>query len=271
MDNPLLSICIPTFNNYQQLHWCLHSLINNAPGSYRILLINNESSLHSNNGISSIISSIGISPDKITIVQPGSNLKWMGSINIGLHHNHASQTKYFCMMNDDVIFTPNSNNFWSNMTDLMEADQTIGAVGPCSNFVSGNQNLHNVELPDVLETSCLIGFCHVTKTKLLKDMGGLDENLPGGDDIDLSIRHRENGRKLIAQRKSYLHHIGQQTGQRVYEGYWDSNIHQELTTNAIIKKHGIKKWMSCWTHGWNKYAPLTADSTKDEDVVKQYS
>lgn len=270
MSNSSLSICIPTYNNFQQLHWCLHSLVNNAPGAYRILVVNNDSSSQSNDGIRHIVKSIGLSDDQVTIIQPGSNLRWMGSINIGLHHIHASTTKYFCMMNDDVIFPPSSNDFWSNMTDLMESDPSVGAVGPCSNFVSGNQNLHNVELPHTVETSCLIGFCHVTRTKMLRDMGGLDENLPGGDDIDLSIRYRENGHKLIAQRKSYLHHIGQQTGQRVYEGYWDSNIHQELTTNAIIKKHGIKKWMSCWTHGWSGYTPCELGVEKEEDVVKQF-
>ena len=269
MNSSHLSICIPTYNNFQQLHWCLHSLVNNAPGSYRILLVNNDSSPQSSNGILRVIESIGISPDHITIVQPGCNLKWMGSINIGLHHIHASMSEYFCMMNDDVIFPPSSNNFWNNMIELMDSDPSIGAIGPCSNFVSGNQNLHNVELPDVLETSCLIGFCHVSRTKVLKKMGGLDESLPGGDDIDLSIRYRENGYKLIVQRKSYLHHIGQQTGQRVYEGYWDSNIHQELVTNSMIKKHGIKKWMSCWTHGWKDYTPLGSIEEREVDPIGQ--
>ena len=82
----------------------------------------------------------------------------------------------------------------------------------------------------------------VLRSKQLREMGGLDEELPGGDDLDVSIRLSQNGYKLIAERGSYHHHIGQQTGKRVFEGYWDSEIHQEKTMNAIIRKHGFTDW-----------------------------
>lgn len=258
---PNLSICIPTYNNHQQLDWCLHSLFDNTDYDYRIILIDNESAPESHDSIRNIIQDLP--EDLITIVQPGSNLKWMGSINVGLHHMDAVSSEYFCMMNDDVVFIPESKDFWKNLIDLFN-DPLVGAVGPCSNFVSGNQNLFNVGTPLIVETTCLIGMCLLTKTKLLREMGGLDESLPGGDDLDLSIRMRNRGLKIVANRASYLHHIGQQTGNRVFEGYWDSHIHQERTNNAIIKKHGMKQWVSCVGHSWRKY-------TVDEDVkVEEY-
>jgi len=262
-----LSICIPTYNNHQQLDWCLHSLFEHTDYNYKILVIDNESAIESYKSIQNIIQDLP--EDAITIVQPGSNLKWMGSINIGLHHIHAAQSEYFCMMNDDTVFIPESKDFWKNLIDVFE-DPLVGAVGPCSNFVSGNQNLFNVETPSIVETTCLIGMCLVVKTKLFREIGGLDEALPGGDDLDLSIRLRDRGLKLIANRTSYLHHIGQQTGKRVFEGYWDSGIHQEITNNAIIKKHGLKKWVTCTGHTWKNYR-LKKGLSHQEDLYEKHT
>ena len=110
-----LSICIPTYNNYQQLDWCLHSLFDNTDYDYRIILIDNESSPESRDSIRNIVQDLP--EDLITIVQPGSNLKWMGSINLGLHHMDVVGSEYFCMINDDVVFTPESKDFWRNLTE----------------------------------------------------------------------------------------------------------------------------------------------------------
>ena len=246
-----LTICIPTYGNYQLLYQCLRSLVYNAPYDYNVIIVNNESSKESQDHISRIVCNGGME-QVVSVVQPGSNLRWMGAINIGLHNIRTMGTQYFCMMNDDVIFPPNSNNFWENLLRHFQ-DPKVGAVGPCSNFVAGNQSLHLVGMPNTIETSCLIGFCMVLRSKQLREMGGLDEELPGGDDLDVSIRLSQNGYKLIAERGSYLHHIGQQTGKRVFEGYWDSEIHQEKTMNAIIRKHGFTDWYDCWTHQWLPY------------------
>jgi len=241
---PLLTIAIPTFQNYQQLQWSLYSLIANTEFPYKIIIINNESSKESQEQILSLCSSTGFK--SVEVLQPGSNLKWMGSINLALEN---TDTPFFCMMNDDVVFPPESKVFWRTLIRHFN-DEKVGAVGPCSNFVAGNQNLFNINLPICLDTTLLIGFCLVTRTDLLKSIGGLDESLPGGDDLDLSIRLMKEGYKLFADRTAYLHHIGQQTGQRVHKGYWDSQDHQEAVSNAIIKKHGFIAWNNCFSCKW---------------------
>ena len=256
----LVNVCIPTFGNYQILNQCLRSFGTSSPDFCHITIINNESTVESANQIDRIVYNSGMG-DRIEVIQPGLNMKWMGAINIGLHKT-SSDSEFFCMMNDDVIFPPGSNNFWPNMMRHFEAP-SVGAVGPSSNFVAGNQSIHMVSLPDTIETSCLIGFCMMSKTKILKSLGGLDEVLPGGDDIDLSIRLMKNGYKLIAERGSYLHHIGQQTGNRVFAGYWDSEIHQERTMNSMIKKHGLATWFDCWSHQWQSYAFKETENEKD--------
>ena len=61
------------------------------------------------------------------------------------------------------------------------------------------------------------------------------EFLKDGDSCkhDIPIRHK---------------HVG-----NFFEGYWDSEIHQEKTMNAIIRKHGFTDWYDCWTHQWLPY------------------
>lgn len=240
----LLTIAIPTYQNYEQLSWCLDSLVKHTDYPYKIIVVNNDSSQESQIQIQQIVDSTECKD--IEILQPGTNMKWMGSINLALN---KTSTSYFCMMNDDVVFVPESTTFWNKLVDILSND-TVGAVGPSSNFVAGNQKLFNVHLPNIVETSLLIGFCLVTKTELLKKLEGLDESLVGGDDLDLSIRLTKENLDLVINRTAYLHHIGQQTGQRVHKGYWDSQDHQEAVANAIVKKHGFKSWFECFQSKW---------------------
>ena len=222
MNEPLLTICIPTYQNYQQLQWCLYSLIANTEYPLKVIIINNDSTKESQSNICSMVESTDV--DNIEVIQPGSNMKWMGAINIGLA---KTDTPFFCMMNDDVLFPPNSKEFWRSLTRHFNRPE-VGAVGPCSNFVSGNQNLFNINLPVELETGLLIGFCMVVRTDLLKEIGGLDESLPGGDDLDSSIRMQDKGYVLVADRSAYLHHIGQDKESMLIFGT-QRNIKNSLT------------------------------------------
>ena len=234
-----LAICIPTYNNHQQLDWCLHSLFEYTEYDYRVVVIDNESTQESHDSIKNIIQDLP--EDSVTIVQPGSNLKWMGSINVGLHHTHSVHSEYFCMMNDDVVFIPGRYEFWRKLCQYFSVDQ-VGAVGPSSNFVMGDQSIFRLEVPFHMKAKFLIGFCMIVRTELLKKLGGLDENLPGGDDLDLSMRIRDAGYDLIVDKTCFLHHLGQQTGTRVKGEDWDSLDSQDETMNALIRKHGFRKW-----------------------------
>jgi SAM-dependent methyltransferase len=88
----------------------------------------------------------------------------------------------------------------------------------------------------------LIGFCLVLDSEKFREVGLLDETLPGGDDLDLSIRLRKAGYKLVCDKTAYLHHIGSQTGNRVHSGYWNSDLQTDRSNNALIRKHGLKAW-----------------------------
>ena len=238
-----LTIAIPTLHNAQMLQWCLGSMPNGSRLDYEIILVDNSGAGKEDK--------YTIEGDNIRVLRPGKNLGWMGAINLALEH---VDTPLFCMMNDDVVFLPGGPGFWRTMASWLDHEK-VGAVGPCSNFAAGAQSLMaaldgGVRMDNHIQTSMLIGFCMMVRTADLKSMGGLDVDLPGGDDLDLSIRLRDDGCLLVVDRTLYLHHHGQSTGKRVYGESWDSSASQEKINNALIKKHGVRKWYECYECGW---------------------
>ncbi len=246
---PDLTIAIPTFGNLGQLKWCVKSLFSYTDYPFRVVIVNN------NPGDAEVLdkmqkeSSIG---DLLSVLQMPVNMGWMGGVNAALAD---CDTRLFCMLNDDVVFIPGRPTFWRLLTNCFEAAD-VGAVGPCSNFVAGCQSLMELDVPELVETKLLIGFCMVIRTELLKRLGGLEETLPGGDDLDLWSRVRGAGYRLVIRRDCYLHHIGQQTGRRLFGDQWDSTAQQDSTNNALIRKHGVEDWYDLVTPAWD-YLPET--------------
>lgn len=258
-SEPILTIAIPTFNNFQQLGWCLNSLFLNVEFPYKITLIDNGC----NGDVKRYIENISFGDLKV--LEPNENLGWMRAINLAAD---TCSTPYFAMMNDDVVFIPGQKEFWRVLCHNL-ADDNVGAVGPCSNFIAGNQSLMQMDTPLVFNASFLIGMCMVTRLATFKEVGMLDPALPGGDDLDFSIRLSDAGYDLRVDRTAYLHHIGQQTGRRVHGEGWDSKWMQEVTINALIAKHGVRKWYECYKAGWNEI-PAIMDKLEIDDEEKWY-
>ena len=70
--------------------------------------------------------------------------------------------------------------------------------------------------------------------------------------------------KLICDRTVYIHHIGQRTGNRLHEDFWDSEDQQEIIINELIKKHGVNSWFRSFNVGWNKYEPILLGEHSDD-------
>ena len=267
---PLLTVAIPTWNNLQQLEWCIKSLFKHTEYPLNVIIVDNggkgevKFKLDMGNNINNKL--------PITVIEPKENLGWMGAINLALED---CDTEYFCMLNDDVVFIPNQQEFWRVLLSNFNEGR-VGAVNPCSNFVAGAQSLMYMDTSVVFNSAILIGFCLAIRTNVLKDLGGLDPTLPGGDDLDLSIRLTKAGYDLRVDKRCYLHHFGQQTGSRVHEGHWDSSWHQELTNNAIIKKHGVKAWYDCFRMGWANIESMVnkLESSREdlwlEEITKKF-
>ena len=174
------------------------------------------------------------------------NLRWMKSIN----RVADPGTELFTMCNDDVVF-PQDRGFWPRTFELFE-DPEVGGVGPISNYVMGAQ-YYQLPLPgQVGIVKFLIGFCATYRRYDFFALMGLDPDLPGGDDLDFSMRMRDRGLKLLCDRRSFLYHYGSVTGNRVHSD-WDNHQSQLKTANALIRKHGLANWYDCVNGGWEVY------------------
>lgn len=230
-------IVIPTFNNMDMLLSCVKSILSNTVGFYSTTIVNNGSKE---------LEKYLINMD---IIYNGENKGWMGGINAALKEL-PDECEYVVLMNDDTLVLPNAYDWLDDMVSVMDNDPEVGAVGPSSNVVAGLQNIRHMGLPALVCPKFLIGFCVVIRRELLDKMGGLDESLPGGDDLDWSIQIRNMGYKLVIRRDVFVHHHGFVTGTKVHGGPeqergWNSPKMTEETNLALIKKHGFKKWYEC--------------------------
>ena len=178
-----LDIIIPTYNNFEYLRPCLESILRNktSQGLFHIYVVNNghESSCD------------WVHHQDITVFNAGSNLRWEGALEYALAKTSAP---YVMFLNDDVLIPPVSMMWINQMLQHFISDE-VGAVGPSSNVVMGLQNIFNLTDLNVFTAKYLIGFCFITRRKAIIEAGGIDPSLPGGDDLDMSIRLRDKGKQ----------------------------------------------------------------------------
>lgn len=235
---PPITILIPTYNNFEYLHPCLSSILYGSPkGLFRVIVVNNGHQ----DSCSWISKESGVE-----VLNTGENYGWEGGLKEGLKH---TDSPFIIFMNDDTFVPPNQRYWMQNLIQHFRHD-SVGAVGPSSNVVMGRQNIFHRSDETRFVSSYLIGFCLMVRREALEKAGGIDDSLPGGDDIDLSIRLQDAGYKLLVDKEVFIYHHGFKTGTRVHgdhtqAGGWNSIQFTEATNLALIKKHGFKKWFEC--------------------------
>lgn len=233
------AIIIPTWNNPQYLYPCVQSLLINAETEdlFHIYVVNNGTPKSLD---------FGGSP-YITVLDQDRNLGWEGGLKAGLA---ASTEPYVVFMNDDT-FVPFHQRHWLNRMMTFFSYPDCGAVGPTSNVVMGKQQMFLPIRATYVTSKFLIGFCMLLKRDVLELVGGVDDTLPGGDDLDLSIRLRKAGKDLIVDRDSFVYHHGFKTGERIHgtanvvDG-WNSIQKLEKTNQGLIVKHGLRAFLDLW-------------------------
>lgn len=237
LRDEVTDVIIPTYNNPDQLMDCLGSMMRSYYSQpIRIIIVNN--------GKHSYESSLAQVKQHILIIKPETNLGWEGGLKEGLKHSHS---KYVVFANDD-IFIPRSEIHWLRcMMRDMELYERMAAIGPTSNVVMGQQNIWSGPFGKLTVVPFLIGFCVLVRRKALDEVGGIDDTLPGGDDLDLSIRFRKAGWELGVMKDVFIYHHGFQTGSKLFggpekPGGWNSRDMTDRTNDALIRKHGFLDW-----------------------------
>ena len=166
------------------------------------------------------------------------NMGWVKGLNQGLESVLREEPEYIVFANSDIAIC--DPRWLIRHTELLALEDEFGATGPVSNFVMGLQGVqHNPSLPPVHEAKFLIGFFMVLKAEVLRKVGLLDERfgLGGNDDLDLSIRIRQAGYKLLINRRAFIWHYGSKTLLPVFGG-WEGIKREDRRTRGLL----IEKW-----------------------------
>lgn len=229
-----VDLIVVTYDNPGILDACIGSIQRNTCEPIRLIVVNNGSK------------DFTVQTKNSFVIKAPSNLGWMGGVNLGVKWAKANNpAKFVLWMNDDTQILDHDYGWLTKMLKCFELDQKVGAVGPTSNSVMGYQGIQHQGMPPAVEASRLSGLCFLTRHSIVDEIGMLDESLPGGDDLDYSIRLTKAGYKMAICRRSFILHHYAATGRRIHGQYWDSQEHTEKLNAALIKKHGFKYWFAC--------------------------
>lgn len=226
----LVSIVIPTCGAEQEFTECIRSILSFTKHPFELITVYN--------GVKYNLSSNITLPLKMVYLPK--NKGWMGGINAA---RDVVNGEYVLMLNDDTQVLDFDSDWLGRLVTKLEHNKGVGAVGPISNAIMGVQNLScSSGMPNKCHTTpVLSGCCLLVRRDLLDKVGWLDESLPGGDDLDLSIRIRDTGNELAVSRDVFIYHQYATSGKKLHGSYWDSVDHVEDIQNALAKKHGLKK------------------------------
>jgi len=251
-----VDIIVVTWNLPEYLNPCLASILTHAVTEdlFRIILVNN--------GHPDSVAQWKGHP-RVEIVQTGKNLGWEGGLKAGLA---VSKAPYLVFMNDDT-YIPLSSPLWINELLTNFRDPQCAAAGPSSNVVMGAQNIFTPTKESTVIVPFLVGFCLMVRREDLDAAGGVDDSLPGGDDLDLSIRLRKLGKYLVCDRHAFVYHHGFKSGTRKHGDYWNSAEMTQKTNDALIRKHGLKAfWETITTPSKPRYEQIYRHDIEGELV-----
>ncbi|GGA35804.1 glycosyltransferase family 2 protein [Paenibacillus physcomitrellae] len=236
------SIIIPTFNQKEMLLQCLDRIEAFTPQPYEVIVVDDASA----DGTAEALRPYR----KVRVAVHDGNKGFAGSINTGLM---LAKGRTVLLLNNDVFVT---ERWLANMLDCLESSPDIGAVGPVTNYIGGEQQI-DVPYQDLQdldrfaearnqtdrskwrETERLVGFCLLMKRETAHQTGYLDEGYRLGnyEDDDWIIRLRLQGLKLMIAGDAFVHHFGSVTMKSL-------DTREYLETNEQNRQLFNRKWGS---------------------------
>jgi GT2 family glycosyltransferase len=178
------------------------------------------------------------------LVMPECNLGFAPANNLGLTF---ARGRYVCFVNSDVF--PETPDWAERLADRLEADSSLGTVGPLLLFDDGSvqhEGIHYEPLPTfgnllfaihsgkglrpgggvgLKECAAITAACMMLPRDLALDLGGFDPAYIIGDfeDSDLCMRIRGRGLRCVVDRDVRLHHLERRSQAKSAER-WRRNL-----------------------------------------------
>lgn len=244
-QNPLVSIIIPVYNQWEYTYNCLLSIKKNTTNVSYEIIIADDVSQDDTKRISEYVKNI-------KVLRNEKNLGFL------LNCKNAAQYakgKYIHFLNND---TNVQENWLSSLIELIESDEAIGMVGSKLVYANGKLqeaggiiwgdasgwnfgNLDDPEKPEynyVKDVDYISGASILIRTSLWKEIGGFDERYVPAyfEDSDLAFEVRKHGYRVVYQPRSVVVH---------FEG-----ISHGTDVNSGIKSYQVKnkeKFIKKWS------------------------
>jgi GT2 family glycosyltransferase len=214
-DYGLTSIVILTYNELDYTRMCVDSLRLCTDEPHELIFVDNGST----DGTPEYLLSLS----GVRVIRNETNLGFPRAVNQGIR---AATGKQVLLLNNDTIVTTG----WLRRLLRALDEPKVGLVGPCSNRVSGEQQIE-ATYDDLVEldgfawqwgkahdgqrepTDRLVGFCLLVRRELIEAIGELDEQFGIGcyEDDDYCRRALRAGWRAVIARDAFVHHFGGRT------------------------------------------------------------
>jgi cellulose synthase/poly-beta-1,6-N-acetylglucosamine synthase-like glycosyltransferase len=200
---PSLSVVIPAYNSGKTIERCLKSVIDAVPESMQIIVVDDGST------------------DNTSKIASQFPVRLLTTSHLGLAE---AKNKGLTLSTGDIVFFIDSDtildkNFFVELVSALDRDGVGGAAGVVllikGSVVSVSLTVRlfgfsPINERDVREIDSIPGGCSAYHRKILVEMGGFDTDLyamhPGAEDLDLNIRIRKKGYKLLIVPAAKIYH-----------------------------------------------------------------
>jgi GT2 family glycosyltransferase/2-polyprenyl-3-methyl-5-hydroxy-6-metoxy-1,4-benzoquinol methylase/tetratricopeptide (TPR) repeat protein len=212
-DWPLTSIVLVTHNAWAYTRECLSSIRMRTDEPYELIVVDNGST----DGTPEFLERM----EDVRLIKNGENRGFPTAANQGIR---AARGDVVVLLNNDTLVT---TGWLRRMLEALERNRQAGLVGPCSNCVSGEQQVH-VSYADLdaldgfawqfgkarhgltTRTDRLVGFCLGMRREVIDRVGLLDERFGLGnfEDDDYCRRAMAVGFECVIAGDAFVHHFG---------------------------------------------------------------
>ncbi len=265
-----VSFITPLYNCLAYTKEYLDSLARTVPDlSHEVILIDDFSTDGTRDFLKSLVHS------RYRVILNESNFGFAKSSNIGASH---ASGKYLCFLNNDLVLSP---GWFEPMFELITSQVDIGAVGniqvePETGLIHhagvffdwNGSPLHawryRKRRPkgEFGEWNAVTAACLLIKADVFRKVGGFDEEYKNGfEDIDLCVRLRAKGYRLLVSNRSVIEHHGSVApGRKKYD---EANRERFLKRwRAVTMVWGSEEWPAHYFHryarAWWKMTPWRA-------------
>ena len=241
------SIIVLTFNQLEDgTRPCIDSIYRcTDPMDFELILVDNASS----DGTPDYLRSVKDAHHNVVLILNDKNKGYAAGNNDGMR---VARGDSVILLNNDTLVTP---NWLDDLLSDMEADRTIGLVGPVTNSAGNEQmitipslNLENyLELSRqyvmrhrgyLFETQKLGFYCVAMRKEIMAKVGYLDEKFGLGmfEDDDFCVRAKKAGYRLMVKEGCFIYHKGSLSFKKVIAKEYEELFNRNR--QYFISKHG---------------------------------